>query len=90
MHGISLFEKILKFLTEKYQRLHVNIHQNSETIKNKTMETIQTDMQQTLHEQIESIKQQHEIEKKELYAELTQLTSAFENLEKDNNSLRTN
>ena len=80
--------KDFEILNRKYQRLHVHIHQDSETIKNKTMETIQTDMQQTLHEQIESIKQQHEVEKKELYAELMQLTGAYENLEKDNNSLR--
>lgn len=80
--------KDFEILNRKYQRLHVHIHQDSETIKNKTMETIQTDMQQTLHEQIESIKQQHEIEKKELYTELMQLTGAYENLEKDNNSLR--
>ena len=41
-----------------------------------------------LIKQIDSIKQQHEIEKKELLAELDQLTASFENLEKDNNSLR--
>ena len=52
------------------------------------METIQEDLQQTLQEQIQNIKQQHEFEKKELYAELTLLTKAFENLEKDNNSLQ--
>jgi len=80
--------KDFEILSRKYQRLHVHIHQDSETINNKTMETIQTDMNQTLHEQIESIKQQHELEKKELYAELMQLTGAYENLEKDNNSLR--
>lgn len=80
--------KDFEILNRKYQRLHVHIHQDSETINNKTMETIQTDMNQTLHEQIESIRQQHEFEKKELYAELTQLTRAYENLEKDNNSLR--
>ena len=80
--------KDFEILNRKYQRLYVNNHRDSETIKNKTMETIQTDMQQTLHEQIESIKQQHDIERKELYAELTQLTKAYENLEKDNNSLQ--
>ena len=80
--------KDFEILSRKYQRLHVHIHQDSETINNKTMETIQTDMNQTLHEQIESIKHQHELEKKELYAELTQLTTAYENLEKDNNNLR--
>ena len=80
--------KDFEILSRKYQRLHVHIHQDSETINNKTMETTQTDMNQTLHEQIESIKQQHEFEKKELFAELTQLTGAYENLEKDNNNLR--
>ena len=81
--------KDYEILNRKYERLHVNIHQDSETIiKNKTMETIQTNMQPTLHEQMESIKQQYEIEKKELYAELSQLTQAYENLEKDNSSLR--
>lgn len=74
--------KDFEMLSEKYQRLHVNIHQHSETIKNETMETTYTG------NQIENIKQQHELEKKELYAELTQLTRAFENLEKDNNSLQ--
>lgn len=80
--------KDFEMLNEKYQRLHVNIHQHSETIKKETMETIQEDLQQTLQAQIQNIKQQHEIEKKELYAELTLLTKAFENLEKDNNSLQ--
>jgi chromosome segregation ATPase len=80
--------KDFEMLNEKYKRLHINIHQDSETIKNKTMETIHTDMQQTLQEQIGNIKQQHEIEKKELYNELTQLTEAYENLEKDNTTLR--
>ncbi|HET6768590.1 MAG TPA: hypothetical protein VFH08_14360 [Chitinophagaceae bacterium] len=81
-------------LNEKYQKLHVNIHQHyetvkhSETIKKESMETIPEDLQQRMQEQIQNIKQQHEIEKKELYAELTLLTKAFENLEKDNNSLQ--
>lgn len=80
--------KDFEMLNEKYQRLHVNIHQHSETKNKETMETIQVDLQQTFQEQIQNIKQQHEIEKKELYAELTLLTKAFENLEKDNNSLQ--
>src|SRR5687767_1584660 len=80
--------KDYEILNRKYERLHVTIDGDSNTIKNKTMETIHTDMQTTLHEQMESIKQQHEMEKKELYAELNQLTRAYENLEKDNNSLR--
>ena len=80
--------KDFELLSEKYQQLHVNVHQHSGTIKNKTMETIHIDMQQTLQEQIENLKQQHEAERKELYAELTQLTEAFENLERDNNSLQ--
>src|SRR6187455_3347919 len=45
-------------------------------------------MNQLSDQQIDSIKQQHEIEKRELLAELDQLTVSFENLEKDNNSLR--
>src|SRR4030095_9275286 len=81
-------QKDFKALTEKYQQLQVNIYQNSETKKSETMETIQTDLQQLSYQQIDTIKQQHEIEKKELLAELDQLTSSFENLEKDNNSLR--
>ena len=81
-------QKDYEILNRKYERLHVNIQQYSNTNKNKTMETIQTHMQPALHEQIESIKHQHEMEKKELYDELTQLTQAYENLEKDNNSLR--
>lgn len=81
-------QKDYEILNRKYEKLHVNIQQDSNTNKNKTMETTQTHMQSTLHEQMESIKQQHEFEKKELYAELTQLTQAYENLEKDNNSLR--
>jgi len=81
-------QKDYEILNRKYERLHVNIQQYSNTNKNKTMETIKTHMQPALHEQIESIKHQHEMEKKELYDELTQLTQAYENLEKDNNSLR--
>jgi chromosome segregation ATPase len=81
-------QKDFKVLTDKYQQLQGNSYQNSETKNNETMETIQTDLQQLSHQQIDSIRQQHEIEKKELLAELDQLTVSFENLEKDNNSLR--
>ena len=68
--------------------LYGKYQQFSETIKNKTMEPIQTGMIQTLQEQIDNLKKQHEFEKKELYAELTQLTEVYENLELDNNNLR--
>lgn len=81
-------QKDFKVLTEKYQQLKGNFYQNSETKKFETMDTIQTDLQQISYQQIDSIKQQHEIEKRELLAELDQLTASFENLEKDNNSLR--
>ena len=81
-------EKDFKVLTEKYQQLKGNINKNSETKNNETMDTIQTDLQQISYQQVDSIKQQHEIEKRELLAELDQLTASFENLEKDNNSLR--
>jgi len=81
-------QKDFKVLTEKYQRLEGNIYQNSETKKNETMDTIQTDLQQLAYQQIDSIKQQYEMEKRELLAELDQLTASFENLEKDNNRLR--
>jgi chromosome segregation ATPase len=82
-------QKDFKVLTEKYQQLQRNIYQNSETKKSETMETIHTtDLQQMSYQQIDTIKQQHDIEKKELLAELDQLTASFENLEKDNNSLR--
>jgi chromosome segregation ATPase len=80
-------QKDFKVLTEKYQQLHGNLYQNSETKNKETMETIHTDLQQLSYQQIDSIRQQHEIEKKELLAELDQLTVSFENLEKDNNSL---
>ena len=81
-------QKDFKVLTEKYQQLQGNSYQHSETKKYETMDTIQTDLQQMSYQQIDSIKQQHEIEKRELLAELDQLTASFENLEKDNNSLR--
>lgn len=81
-------QKDFKVLTEKYQQLQGTSNKNSETKNNETMETIQTDLQQISTEQIDSIKQQHEIEKRELLAELHQLTVSYENLEKDNNSLR--
>ena len=81
-------QKDFKTLTEKYQQLQANIHKNSETKKIESMETIQTDLQPITFEQLASIKQQHESEKKELLTELAQLTATFENLEKDNNSLR--
>jgi len=81
-------QKDFKVLTEKYQQLQGNFYQNSETKKFETMDTIQTDLQQMSYQQIDSIKQQHEIEKRELLAELDQLTASFENLEKDNNNLR--
>jgi chromosome segregation ATPase len=81
-------QKDFKVLTEKYQQLKGNSNKNSETKNNETMETIQTDLQQLSYQQIDSIKQQQEIEKRELLAELDQLTVSFENLEKDNNNLR--
>ena len=81
-------QKDFKTLAEKYQQLQANIYKNSETKKIESMETIQTDLQPITFEQIASIKQQHESEKKELLTELAQLTTSFENLEKDNNSLR--
>jgi hypothetical protein len=81
-------QKDFKVLMEKYQQIQGNFIQNSETKNNETMDTIHTDMQQISYQQIDFIKQQHEIEKRELLAELDQLTASFENLEKDNNSLR--
>ena len=85
-------QKDFKFLTEKYQQLQADksyINQNLETKNNNTMETIHTDLQQIPGQQIDLIRQQqHEIEKRELLAELDQLTVSYENLEKDNNSLR--
>ncbi|HKC35020.1 MAG TPA: hypothetical protein VKB95_03125 [Chitinophagaceae bacterium] len=80
--------KDFEILSKKYKQLQENIYQNSETKKSETMETIHTDLQQISYGQIDTIKQQHENEKKELLAELDQLTRSFENLEKDNNSLR--
>lgn len=80
--------KDFKILSEKYKQLQVNGYQISETKKIETMETIQTDLHQAFFEQIETIKQQHDNEKRELLSELNQLTTSFENLEKDNNSLR--
>ena len=81
-------QKDFKILTEKYQQLRKNNSQNFATKKNKTMETIHRDLQQISHEQVNSIQQEYELEKKEMLAELHQLTISFENLEKDNISLR--
>jgi len=80
-------QKDFRVLTEKYQQLQVKSYQNFETKKNKSMETIHTDLQQISYEQVDS-KQEYELEKKELLAELDQLTISFENLEKDNMNLR--
>ena len=80
-------QKDFKILTEKYQQLRKDNNQNFATKKNKTMETIHTDLQQISYEQVDS-KQEYELEKKELLAELDQLTISFENLEKDNMNLR--
>jgi len=80
-------QKDFRVLTEKYQQLQVKSYQNFETKKNKSMETIHTDMQQISYEQVDS-KQEYDLEKKELLAELDQLTISFENLEKDNMNLR--
>ncbi len=76
------FEK----LTEKYHRLQTEIDQR--TIKNETMEHLHPDLQQTIKEQVDTMRQQHEVEKKELITELNQLNNSFENLEKENGSLR--
>jgi len=81
-------QKDFKILTEKYQQLRKSNSQNFATKKNKTMETIHRDLQQISHEQVNSIQQEYELEKKEMLAELHQLTISFENLEKDNISLR--
>ena len=81
-------QKDFKVLTEKYQQLQVKNYQNFETKKNTTMEAIHTNFQQLSYEQVHAMQAQHEIEKKELLAELDQLTISFENLEKDNISLR--
>ena len=81
-------QKDFKVLSEKYQQLRVNSYQNFETKKNKTMETIHTDLQQIPYEQIDPTQQEYELEKKELLAELNQLTISFENLEKENVNLR--
>ena len=81
-------QKDFKVLTEKYQLLQVSNNKNSETKNNDAMETIHTDLHQMSYEQINDLRQQHAIEKKELLAELGELTTSFENLEKDNNSLR--
>ena len=81
-------QKDFRVLTEKYQQLQVKRYQNFETKKNKSMEIIHTDLQQIPYEQIDPTKQEYELEKKELLAELDQLTISFENLEKDNMNLR--
>ena len=81
-------QKDFKILTGKYQQLQKNSAQNFATKKNKAMETIHIDLQQLSHEQINSIQQEYELEKKEMLAELHQLTISFENLERDNISLR--
>ena len=67
-------------LNEKYLRLN---KQEYATIKHETMETINTS---TI--ELDEIRRQYEIEKKELLAELNELTVSYENLEKDNCSLR--
>lgn len=74
-------------LTKKFQKMHVNVHSNSGIIKQETMETIHADTRYDLTEHIQDIKQQYELEKKQLHSELTQLNSAYENLEKDNANL---
>jgi len=81
-------QKDFKVLTEKYQQLQVKSYQNFESKKNMTMETIHTGLQQIHYEEVNSAQQEYELEKKELLAELDQLTIAFENLEKDNINLR--
>jgi len=62
-------QKDFKILTEKYQQLRKNNSQNFATKKNKTMETIHRDLQQLSHEQVNSIQQEYELEKKEMLAE---------------------
>jgi len=67
-------------LNEKYLRL--NKHEY-ESLKHETMETVHTSAAE-----LDNIRMQYENEKKELLSELTQLTASYENLEKDNCSLR--
>ena len=75
-------------LSKKYQKLQTNNYKISETIKNKSMETIHTTIQPVSGEQVHTMQQKYESEKKELLAELNQLNTAYENLEKDNCSLQ--
>lgn len=67
-------------LNEKYRRLN---KQEYEILKQETMETINTSTVDP-----DSIKMQYENEKKELLSELRELTASYENLEKDNCTLR--
>ena len=80
--------KDYEVLTRKFQKLHINVHSNSGNLKQETMETPQTDTQYNFTDPVESIRQEYEREKKQLHSELTQLNSAYENLEKDNASLK--
>ena len=75
-------------LSKKYQRLHINDHSNSETNKQKSMETMKTDIPQNVNVQMENITREFEAEKKQLHDELSQLNTAYENLEKENASLQ--
>jgi chromosome segregation ATPase len=81
-------QKDFKILTEKYKQLQLSSYKNFETKKIKTMETTHKDLQQMSYDHIDTIRVEYEFEKKELLAELDQLTISFENLEKDNISLR--
>ena len=49
--------KDYEVLTRKFQKLHVNVHSNSGTIKQQTMETLQPDSQYNFTDQVENIKQ---------------------------------
>jgi chromosome segregation ATPase len=80
--------KDFETLSEKYQKLQTNNYKNSETIKNRSMETIHTITQPLSAEQVHTMQQEYESEKKELLTELNQLNTAYENLEKDNCSLQ--
>lgn len=95
MHQISYsnakiiaLQKDLDELQERYQSLLTdNGRTSSENSKNDFMEKLQRELQQTLQEQIDSLKHQYEFEKTELQENVKELNATIRNLEHDNRVL---
>lgn len=80
--------KDFEILLGKHQSIFSRVKMTSETSKNKTMEKIHLEVQQTLQEQIDQMQQHFEVEKSELRLQLEELNLQYEGMVNENKHLR--